>query len=115
MPTDSALDNDNPSEVPSHAHGARFAILDSLFSEWISSLSEIRQARTSQKTRGTTDRAPSEDAAAGITAKVRWISVCRYKTSALAQNLTTIDRRRPKSHSISVTAVGSGRVCSIGE
>jgi hypothetical protein len=48
MPTDSALDNDNPSEVRSHAPGARFAILDSLFSQWISSLSEIRQARTSQ-------------------------------------------------------------------
>jgi hypothetical protein len=30
MPTDSALDNDNPSEVPSHAPGARFHILDSL-------------------------------------------------------------------------------------
>jgi hypothetical protein len=48
MPTDSALDNDNPSEVPCHAHGARFHILDSLFPQWISSLSEFRHTRASQ-------------------------------------------------------------------
>ena len=91
MPTDSALDNDNPSEVPSHAHGARFAIPYSSL-PWFSSGSEFRHT---SKTRGTTDRAPGEDAAAGITAKVRWISVCRYRPSALAQNLTTIDLDGP--------------------
>jgi hypothetical protein len=68
-----------------------------------------------RKTRGTADRAPGEDAAAGITATGWWISVCRYKASALAQNLTTIDRKRPKSHGISVIAVGSGPGCSIAE
>ena len=48
MPTDSALDNDNPSEVPCHAHGAGFHILDSLFSQWISCQSEFRRTRASQ-------------------------------------------------------------------
>jgi hypothetical protein len=47
MPTDSALDNDNPSEVPSHAHGARFAIPYSSL-PWFSSGSEFRHTRAPQ-------------------------------------------------------------------
>jgi hypothetical protein len=51
MPTDSALDNDNPSEVPSHAHGVHFHIHYSLFSSRFSPPSEFRHTRTSQNER----------------------------------------------------------------